>query len=77
MNTLEQVEDTYTVSQEYLTCENESLSGNYTIFEYSDGWLTAYNEDAKVEYYQTQEDYLTKFLKQKQVCLDPHATIVD
>jgi len=61
-------EEEYKVSQEYLTCENESLSGNYTIFEYSDGWLTAYNEDAKVEYYQTQEDYLTKFLKQKQIC---------
>jgi hypothetical protein len=51
----------------YLECNSPELSGNYSLFYYSDGYLTAYNEDAKVENYFTVEHFTTKFLKQNEI----------
>lgn len=51
----------------YLECASSKLSGNYSLFYYSDGYLTAYNEDAKVENYFTVEYFKTKFLKQNEI----------
>ncbi len=51
----------------YLDCSSPESSGNYSLFYYSDGYLTAYNEDAKVENYFTLEHFKTKFLKQHEI----------
>jgi hypothetical protein len=51
----------------YLDCAVPEMSGNYTLFIYGDGFLTAYNEDAKVEHYLNESDFNTKFLKQNDV----------
>jgi len=51
----------------YLECASSERSGNYSLFYYSDGYLTAYNEDAKVENYFTVEHFKTKFLKQHDI----------
>lgn len=51
----------------YLECSSPELSGNYSLFYYSDGYLTAYNEDAKVENYFTIEHFQTKYLKQHEI----------
>ena len=51
----------------YLECASSELSGNYSLFYYRDGYLTAYNEDAKVENYFTVEHFNTKFLKQNDI----------
>lgn len=59
-------EEEYTVSEKYLECQNPELSGNYTVFDYRDGWLTAYNEDARVEYYFEQSEFHNNFLKQSE-----------
>lgn len=58
------IQEEYTVSQKYLECENPEFSGNYTVFDYGDGWLTAYNEDAKVEHYLAKIEFNNNFLKQ-------------
>ena len=51
----------------YLECSSPELSGNYSLFYYSDGYLTAYNEDAKVENYFTVEHFQTKYLKEHEI----------
>jgi hypothetical protein len=47
----------------YITCADASMSGNYSLFFYEDGYMTAYNEDAKIEHYFTITHFETKFLK--------------
>jgi hypothetical protein len=63
-NRFKDIFDNCKESKEFLECANPALTGNYSLFEYDDGYLTAYNEDAKVDYYFTVEHFLTKFLKQ-------------
>lgn len=50
----------------YLDCAIPEMSGNYTLFFYGDGYLTAYNEDAKVEHYLSETKFNTNFLKQNE-----------
>jgi hypothetical protein len=47
----------------YLMCADACMSGNYSLFFYEDGYMTAYNEDAKIEHYFTTTYYETQFLK--------------
>lgn len=55
-------------TKEHLFCSDDSLSGNYTIFEYEDEpeYLTAYNEDAKKEFYFKTDYFYNQFLKQNE-----------
>lgn len=49
--------------KKYLECSTPELSGNYSIFYYGDGFLTAYNEDKKIEKYMKESDFVSSFLK--------------
>lgn len=51
----------------YLNCASPENSGNYSLFFYSDGYLTAYNEDAKVEHYFKISYFNETFLKNEQI----------
>lgn len=55
-------------TKEHLTCSDDSLSGNYSIFEYEDEpeYLTAYNEDVKKEFYFKTDYFYNQFLKQNE-----------
>jgi hypothetical protein len=53
--------------KKYLICSDSSMNGNYTLFFYEDGYLTAYNDDVKVEHYFTNEVYQTQFLKNDKI----------
>lgn len=57
------MDDDVREEKKYLVCADSSMSGNYTLFFYGDGYLTAYNDDAKVEHYFAREVFETKFLK--------------
>lgn len=55
----------FTETKKHLSCSDDSLSGNYTIFEYEDEpeYLTAYNEDVKKEFYLKTDYFNKQFLK--------------
>lgn len=53
--------------QKYLSCSVHENSGNYSLFFYNDGYLTAYNEDAKVEHYLSVSSFNENFLKNEQI----------
>lgn len=55
------------IYKRFFKTENPEMTGNYTIFYYGDGWLTAYNEDTKTEYYLTNKDFKATFLSNEKI----------